>query len=132
LIREGRPLKILLVDDEAIIVEWIKYDLEDFGHSVTAFTDPRDARRKFEENPYDFEVVITDLTMPHLSGQDLARIMLTLRSDLPIILCTGHGETLTGDSYGSSQFIHVLAKPLISDCINRTLQQIMKNKPKSV
>ncbi len=119
-------MRILLVDDEAIIVEWLKYDLEDFGHSVTAFTDSRDAGRSFEEHPYDFDVVITDLTMPHISGEELARIMLALRPDLPIILCTGHEESLTEELTGRPQFRHILAKPLMSEHINRTLQKVMQ------
>jgi DNA-binding NtrC family response regulator len=119
-------VRILLVDDEAIIVEWLKYDLEDFGHSVTAFTDSRDAGRSFEEHPYDFDVVITDLSMPHISGDELAQIMLAVRPDLPIIFCTGHGEILTEELTGRSRFVHVLSKPLMSDHINRTLQKVMQ------
>ncbi len=63
--------------------------LQNLGYKVTALTDSQKALKVFSEKPSEFDLVITDQTMPHLTGEDVAKKMIRIRSDIPIILCTG-------------------------------------------
>jgi len=81
--------RILFVDDEEIVIEMGTNILRRLGYSVTAFTDSTKALSAFRENPAVFDIVITDQTMPSMTGAKLAKEMLQIRPDIPIILCTG-------------------------------------------
>ncbi len=69
--------------------------LEDLGYRVTTKTDSVDALAVFTAQPEDFDLVITDLTMPHLSGDDFATALLKIRPSLPVILVTGYSAAMT-------------------------------------
>ncbi len=84
--------RILLVDDEEMLAEMDKTMLERLGYEVTVQTASGEALALFERDPDQFDAVITDQTMPGLTGIDLSRRMLRLRPDLPIILCTGYSN----------------------------------------
>ena len=81
---------ILFVDDEAQICLSESHVLESLGYKVTAVRDSQEAERVFKENPGKFDLVITDLNMPHMNGIELARKLLLIRPVLPIILTTGY------------------------------------------
>ena len=81
--------RILLVDDEPILAEMGRDMLELLGYEVTVCTDSTEALTLFEVNPARFDAVMTDQTMPALTGIELAQRMLQIRPDLPILLCTG-------------------------------------------
>ncbi|SPF35279.1 putative Histidine kinase [Syntrophobacter sp. SbD1] len=81
--------RILLVDDEEGLAELGEGILESLGYTVTAKTSSFDALEIFQAQPHAFDLVITDMTMPDLTGTELAEMLLGIRSDLPIILCTG-------------------------------------------
>jgi len=83
---EGR---VLVVDDEEMITQVAERMLSRLGYEVTTFTNPWKALEAFQNAPDDFDVVITDYTMPNLVGLDLARRILELRPDLPVIITTG-------------------------------------------
>lgn len=87
----GGKERILLVDDEEDLVFAGKKMLERLGYDVVAGTDSSEMLKLFRADPDNFDLVITDQTMPHLTGEMLAREMLALRADLPIILCSGLG-----------------------------------------
>ncbi|MBE0504366.1 MAG: GAF domain-containing protein [Desulfuromonadales bacterium] len=87
----GGKERILLVDDEEDLVFAGKKMLERLGYDVVAGTDSTEMLKLFRAAPKSFDLVITDQTMPHLTGEMLAREMLALRADLPIILCSGMG-----------------------------------------
>ena len=89
----GGKERILLVDDEEDLVFAGKKMLERLGYHVIAGTDSREMLKLFRAQPESFDLVITDQTMPHLTGEMLAREMLGLRADLPIILCSGMGAS---------------------------------------
>jgi CheY-like chemotaxis protein len=92
----GGHERILLVDDEEDLVHAGRKMLERLGYDVVAGTDSREALRRFAAEPDRFDLLITDQTMPHLTGEMLAREVLRIRDDLPIILCSGMGTTLAG------------------------------------
>ncbi|MCP3924154.1 MAG: PAS domain S-box protein [Desulfobacterales bacterium] len=79
---------ILLVDDEETIIESVKELIEELGYKVTAMQNPQDALEVFKKNPNDFDLIITDKTMPEISGDQLAYEMLNVRK-IPIIICSG-------------------------------------------
>jgi PAS domain S-box-containing protein len=91
----GGNERILLVDDEAAIVEVVGSILKRLGYTVTALNDSMAALNQFRGNPDTFDLVITDMTMPHMTGDKLAAAMLELRPELPIILCTGYSKGIT-------------------------------------
>ncbi|MCF8145873.1 MAG: PAS domain S-box protein [Deltaproteobacteria bacterium] len=89
--------RILFVDDEQATVTVIKQMLEKLGYRVLAKTDSLDALGLFREAPEGFDLVITDQTMPHMTGKDLAKELMAIRPDIPIILCTGFSEQIDED-----------------------------------
>ena len=85
---------VLVVDDEQSIVDMLKQMLECLGYDVAGRYSSYDALQVFRARPDSFDLVITDLTMPHMTGIDLAREILKIRADTPIILCTGFSEAV--------------------------------------
>ena len=87
-------LKVMVVDDEKAMSSLLQNLLEHYGATVEPFNDPVKALEAFKANPDDYDLVVTDETMPKLTGLDLSRQLLNVRRDLPIILCTGFSETV--------------------------------------
>jgi CheY-like chemotaxis protein len=90
----GRGERILLVDDDALVRNTHRRLLESLGYSVTTAADGEEALVRFKESPHAFALVLTDHTMPTLSGADLARALLAIRADVPVILCTGYSDQI--------------------------------------
>ncbi len=90
--------RILLVDDEPTLMEMGTSLLERLGYKVTSQTDSVKALEIFRSSPDKFDLVITDYTMPNLTGMDLAKEVRRVRPDMPIMLCTGFSEKITPDS----------------------------------
>jgi CheY-like chemotaxis protein len=90
----GGAERVLLIDDEIVQVRSIKAMLQRLGYDVVAMTDGPSALETFRAHPQAFDIVITDQTMPQLTGAKVAEAILELRPDLPIILCTGFSETV--------------------------------------
>jgi len=103
--------RILYVDDEEMLVDSMSPVLERLGYRVTTRTDPLQAMQLFRTGPGEFDLVITDQTMPTMTGERLAREMLAVRPDIPIILCTGYSEDLREDKVREFGVRSVLMKP---------------------
>ena len=118
---------VLLIDDEEILVEMGKTMLERLGYRVTVRTNSIEALTTFQNQPREFDLVITDQTMPGMTGTDLARRMLQLRPDLPIILCTGYSNLISEEksrSIGITGFaLKPLAKKDIATLIRKALDK---------
>lgn len=122
---------ILLVDDEDDVLFAAQRMLKQLGYNVAACSDPRQALQLFRDQPGDFDLVVTDQTMPHMNGTELARELTLIRSDLPVILCTGFDPAFSGaaNNYGEpAEYISELAmKPLerreIAGIIRRVLDE---------
>jgi CheY-like chemotaxis protein len=89
---------ILFLDDEQAIVEMGTAILEGLGYRVAVETDSLRALEAFSARPDEFDLIITDYTMPNLTGMDLAKEVRRIRPDMPILLCTGFSENITPDS----------------------------------
>jgi CheY-like chemotaxis protein len=92
-----QPTSLLLVDDEEVLVKMGQVMLERLGYTVTTRTNSLEALTTFKNQADQFDAVVTDQTMPGITGVDLARMMLQIRPDIPIILCTGF-STLVNES----------------------------------
>ena len=99
---------ILLVDDEAPTLMVEESILERLGYRVDAFTDPHAALAAFREKTQRFDLVVTDMTMPEMTGVDFFKAVRALRPDIPVVLCTGYSEMIsekTAEKIGLSAFI---------------------------
>jgi PAS domain S-box-containing protein len=90
--RNGRG-RLLVVDDETAILRLLEQDLGGAGWQVSAHADPRQALEAFRRAPADYAALISDVTMPGMSGPELAAALRALRPNLPVILCTGHQKS---------------------------------------
>ena len=116
--------RILLVDDEPAVMEMGTRLLERLGYKVTSQTDSVKALEIFRSNPDEFDLVMTDYTMPKLTGLDLAREVLRIRPDMPIMLCTGFSEKITTDSV-KGLGMKLLMKPYGMSQISEAVRKIL-------
>ena len=118
--------RILFVDDEELLTEWGQAALERQGYSVTALTDSTEALKLFSSDPSCFDLVILDQTMPKFTGLQLARKLLEVQNNIPIILCTGHSDSVSPEKAKAAGIKEFLMKPLgkqqLAEAIRRVLQ----------
>jgi CheY-like chemotaxis protein len=105
--------RILFVDDESNIVDIGTQMLTMLGYHVTGVTDSGEALARFTRSPDAFDLVITDMTMPHMTGDVMGQKILAIRPDIPVVICTGYSEKLTEASIRSMGFSEIAYKPLI-------------------
>jgi len=103
--------RILYVDDERQILEAGRRFLTHLGYRVTALTSSLEAREVFRSRPQDFDLVITDLNMPLITGLDLAADIAKIRPDLPIILYSGYCESVSPEIVSQSGIREIIKKP---------------------
>jgi two-component system, cell cycle sensor histidine kinase and response regulator CckA len=116
---------ILLVDDESIITRMLSQMLSNLGYHITPHNCPIEALALFRNAPERFDLVISDVTMPQMAGHDLAREMLKIRPDLPILLCTGHSDNInekTADSIGVRALLY---KPLTGRDLSTAIRGVL-------
>ncbi|MGD9162056.1 MAG: ATP-binding protein, partial [Desulfobacteraceae bacterium] len=87
--------RVLIVDDEEQIAIIGRGMLKRLGYQVSVESDSVDVLRRFRENPDQFDLIISDVTMPKMPGDELARELLNIRPDIPIILCSGYTTRIT-------------------------------------
>lgn len=104
--------KLLFVDDEEDILTVGSELLKSYGYSVTTFNDSLDALAHFKEVPTLYDLVITDMTMPNLSGDLLGKEIMQIRPDIPVIICTGFSKTLNRGEAVNAGFAKYLTKPV--------------------
>jgi CheY-like chemotaxis protein len=103
--------RILLLDDEEMIVNSVLTMLQHLGYQVTALMDNREALKLFSEKPSEFDLVITDQTMPFMTGEDLGKELMRIRSDIPVILCTGYSDMISSEKATAMGFRGFIMKP---------------------
>ena len=119
---------ILLVDDEQILVEMGKTLLERLGYKVTAKASSMEALTAFLNQPDIFDLVITDQTMPGMTGVDLARRILQIRHNMPIILCTGFSNLISEEKAKSMGIREFAMKPLTKKDISLLIRKVLDGK----
>lgn len=117
--------KILFVDDEETIAEMNRKILESLGYDVTACTSSLEALQLFEHRPEYFDLVITDMTMPHMTGDRLATKIKEINSNTLVILCTGHSKKLSDKPESSYDFDAILYKPIAKARLAQTVSDLI-------
>ena len=117
--------RILFIDDEEMLVEMGRNLLERLGYRVTVRTNSLDALTTFQNQPDQFDLVITDQTMPGMTGSDLARRMLQIRPDLPIILCTGFSNLISAEKARSLGIKGFALKPLAKKDVATLIRKVL-------
>jgi signal transduction histidine kinase/ActR/RegA family two-component response regulator len=121
----GGSEHILIVDDEPSIVKVESKVLERMGYKVTPQTSSVDALDTFKKSPDQFDLVITDLTMPYLTGEKLAAQIIKLRPDIPIILCTGFSTSNTTKEILATGVTTIIKKPVITQKLVETVRRVL-------
>ena len=120
--------RVLFIDDEEVLVELGEAILEKLGYRAIALTDSTEALKIFSEDPSAFDLIITDQTMPDLTGVRLAKEALKLRPDIPIILCTGFSESINLDTIKAAGIRDLLMKPLARRELGEAVRKVLDAK----
>ena len=120
--------QIMFVDDETNILATSKIILEKQGYKVTICKDGFAALQTFTKNPNFFDLVITDMAMPHMAGDELSAQILKLRKDIPIILCTGFSETMSEEKATSLGIKGFLLKPIVMNDLTSKVREVLDKK----
>ena len=103
---------ILFVDDEAVITQMATEKLEHLGYGVTPVNNSLEALEIFRSRPGDFDLVISDMTMPHMTGDRLASELMRIRSNIPVILCTGYSSKINEEIAAAMGVKALVYKPV--------------------
>jgi len=120
--------RVLLVDDEEALVSIATRKLERLGYTVWGFTDPKTALEEFVRTPEMFDAVISDVSMPHMSGFEFARKLLETRADIPVAMTSGYvrpEDQSKGEQLGIREFI---AKPWMEEELARALERLLRQR----
>ena len=116
---------ILFVDDEASIVKMGQRILEGLGYSVTTMTSSTAAIEHFRTNPASFDLVISDMTMPNLTGDKLAIELMKIKSNVPIILCTGYSKNISEETVLENGIKAFVYKPIEKANLAKTVRKVL-------
>ena len=117
--------RILFVDDEEALVEMGEDILAELGYEVTSRMNGREALALLKEDPSRFDLVITDQTMPEMTGVELAKEILALKPDMPIIMCTGFSYVVDADKARAAGIKAFAMKPLTKKEIAKTIRKVL-------
>jgi CheY-like chemotaxis protein len=127
----GRGEKILFLDDEPMVAELNKEILKEIGYTVTALTDPVQAVELFRKKRGAFDLVITDKTMPHMTGFDVVREIRNIRADIPVIVCSGFQEKGDLDKIAALGVSRMIIKPAAMHVMANAIRNVLDQKDKS-
>jgi CheY-like chemotaxis protein len=117
--------RLLLVDDEADLVELEKEMVELLGYSATAVSESAAALALFKEDPDKYDLVLTDQTMPHMTGIELARELVSIRPDIPVVLITGYRDVIDAELAREAGVKAVIVKPMTRAEIGKTIKELL-------
>ncbi|HKL81389.1 MAG TPA: response regulator, partial [Desulfobacter sp.] len=116
---------ILLVDDEPSITQLIQLMLERLGYTVTARVSSIEALEAFKENPEKFDMVISDMSMPNMTGDQLANEIRQIRPEIPIIICTGFSERINKENAEALGANGLLMKPIVKSEMAKMIRKML-------
>ena len=127
--KEETPLagteRILFVDDELALAKMNSQILEKLGYKMTIRTSSVEALELFKSRPNDFDIVITDMTMPNMTGDKLAAELTKIRHDIPIILCTGYSKSVSDENMAAIGIRAVVFKPILKADLSKTIRKVL-------
>jgi CheY-like chemotaxis protein len=127
----GGTERIMFVDDEPFQTDLGRQMLGRLGYDVRVFTRSRDALKAFQNDPDAFDLVITDMTMPEMTGDELARRLLAIRPQLPVILSTGYSERVTEEAAAAMGISGFVMKPVVIRELALLLRQVLDGAPRA-
>jgi len=107
--------RILFIDDEQSIADMGKQTLESLGYDVVTRTSSIEALALFKNKPDRFDLVITDLTMPNMTGDELAQELMAARPDIPVLLCTGYSASIDEKKARAMGILEFVYKPVLGN-----------------
>jgi PAS domain S-box-containing protein len=116
---------ILFIDDETVLTELGARILQSLGYEVTTRTSGLEALELFKAQPDRFDLVITDLTMPHITGDRIAEAMMQIRADIPIILCTGFSSRINEKKAITMGIRELVFKPIVISDLARKIRMVL-------
>jgi signal transduction histidine kinase/CheY-like chemotaxis protein len=116
---------ILFVDDEAPLTRMGEQVLSHLGYSVTTRTSSVEAIELFKSRPKDFDLVISDMTMPNITGDQLAIELMQIRKDIPIILCTGFSRKISDEKASRLGVKAIIYKPIVMSDLAKTIRKVL-------
>ncbi len=119
---------VLLIDDEKALLETGKQIIKKFGYQVETSSNPVDALEQFRLNPSKFDLVITDMTMPKMTGDKFAAALLKIRPDIPIILCTGFSNKINRENAVELGIKRYIEKPFNKKVLSTAIRQALDEK----
>ena len=122
---QGGSERIMLVDDEEPIAKLQKKILERLGYRVTSCITGFDALEAFNVSPSSYDLLITDMSMPNIPGDELARKIKSVRSDIPIIICTGFSERIHTDTFEKMGINGLLMKPVLKSDLATMVRNVL-------
>jgi signal transduction histidine kinase/ActR/RegA family two-component response regulator len=123
----GQGQTVMVVDDEAALVEMAEEILARFGYEPVGYTDPRAACAALEADPTRFDLIITDEAMPEIRGIELARRARTLRANLPVLLISGYGGIRLMQRAQAAGISQVLMKPLLANDLSAAVASALSS-----
>lgn len=124
--------QILFVDDEEPILKLGKQMLEYLGYSVTTRVSSLEALETFRSQPAHYDLIITDQTMPKMTGAELAREILFIRPGIPIILCTGYSEAINQEGARAIGIREFVAKPFVMSELAGVARRVLDQKERRI
>jgi two-component system cell cycle sensor histidine kinase/response regulator CckA len=121
----GKKDVILLVDDEEMMVDVLRQVLERLGYAVVGKTSSIDALEAFQAEPDKFDLVITDQVMPNMTGTELAKNLISVRPDIPVILCSGYPERVIPEELKSIGIKDFVMKPISRQEIAEVIRRVL-------
>jgi len=122
---------ILLVDDEEMIVDIERMILERLGYRVSSRVSSLEALKAFKANPDKYDLVITDMTMPNMTGDRLTEELIAIRKDIPVILCTGFSENIDKEKTEATGIRGFLMKPIVMADMAHMVRKVLDEAKKS-
>ncbi len=117
--------RILFVDDEKAVLAMGKQILKSLGYEVAVSQNSIEALKSFRAQPEKYDLVITDQTMPHITGEDLARELMSIWPDIPVILCTGYSELVSEEKAKAIGIKAFLLKPIVKGELANKIREVL-------
>jgi CheY-like chemotaxis protein len=117
--------RIMVVDDEETLVHMVQKYLSSLGYAVKGFNNSLEAAAYFSDHPDQFDLILTDFSMPGLTGLELSEKIQGIRKDIPIVLCTGYSKNITRQRLKSTGIRAFLMKPVTQYALSTTLRDIL-------
>lgn len=121
----GGTERIFIIDDEEDLAGVLQKYLASIGYDAASSTSSLDALERFRENPHRYDLIVTDMTMPHMTGLTLSREILAIRPDIPIILCTGYDKSITREEANQQGIKEFALKPVNPKMLAGLIRRIL-------